>query len=50
MFKNIVIEGIEYSEQEIRESFERDKEIIESFGIEANFEDYLATLKQLYLA
>lgn len=48
--KKIIIEGIEYSEQEIRECFERDKEIIESFGIEANFEDYLTTLKQLYLS
>lgn len=48
--RKIIIEGIEYSEQEIRESFKRDKEIIESFAIEANFEDYLATLKQLYLA
>lgn len=48
--KKIIIEGIEYSVQEIREIFERDKEIIESFGIEANFDDYLATIKQLYLS
>lgn len=48
--KKIIIEGIEYSEKEIRENFERDKELIENFGVKANFDDYLAILKLLYLS